>query len=99
MIMMTSSNGIICDTQLWYVFICVWIKGWVNNREAGYMRRYHAHYDVTVMKYGAVQRITKFDSILFSCLLDACKRIKLSIQWKDESLRQTRYLTFSTTLH
>ena len=29
--------------------ICVWINGWVNNREAGDWRRYRAHYDVTVM--------------------------------------------------
>ena len=29
--------------------ICVWINGWVNNREAGDLRRYHAHYDATVM--------------------------------------------------
>ena len=26
-----------------------WIKGWVNNREAGDLRRYRAHCDVTVM--------------------------------------------------
>ena len=24
-------------------------NGWVNNREAGDLRRYHAHYDVIVM--------------------------------------------------
>ena len=30
-------------------FICVWINGWVNNREADDMRRYRACYDVTVM--------------------------------------------------
>ena len=29
--------------------ICVWINGWVNNREAGDLRCYRAHYDVTVM--------------------------------------------------
>ena len=29
--------------------ICVWISGWVNNREAGDLRRYRAHYDVSVM--------------------------------------------------
>ena len=29
--------------------ICVWINGWVNNREPGDLRRYRAHYDVTVM--------------------------------------------------
>ena len=30
-------------------FICAWINGWVNNGEAGDLRRYRAHYDVTVM--------------------------------------------------
>ena len=29
--------------------MCVWINGWVNNREAGDMRRYPAHYDVIVI--------------------------------------------------
>ena len=29
--------------------ICVWINGWVNNREAGDLRRYCPHYDVIVM--------------------------------------------------
>ena len=29
--------------------ICAWINGWVNNREAGDLRRYRAHYDITVM--------------------------------------------------
>ena len=30
--------------------ICVWINDWVNNREAGDLRRYRAHHDVIVMK-------------------------------------------------
>ena len=34
---------------LLFSLICVWIKGWVNNREAGDLRRHRAHYDVTVM--------------------------------------------------
>ena len=29
--------------------ICAWINGWVNNREAGDLRRHRAHYDVIVM--------------------------------------------------
>ena len=29
--------------------ICAWINRWVNNREAGDLRRHHANYDVTVM--------------------------------------------------
>ena len=32
-----------------FSLICVWINGWVNNRDAGDLRRYRAHYDVTVM--------------------------------------------------
>ena len=36
---------------LMFSFICVWINGWVNNREAGDLRRYRAHYDVTVMDF------------------------------------------------
>ena len=34
---------------LMFSLICVWINGWVNNREAGDLRRYHAHCDVIVM--------------------------------------------------
>ena len=32
-----------------FSLICVWIKGWVNSRENGDLRRYRAHYVVTVM--------------------------------------------------
>ena len=32
-----------------FSLICVWIKGWVNNRKAGDLRRYRAHYDIIVM--------------------------------------------------
>ena len=34
---------------LMFSFICVWINDWVNNGEAGDLRRYRIHYDVTVM--------------------------------------------------
>ena len=32
-----------------FSLICGWINGWVNNGEAGDLRRYRAHYDVNVM--------------------------------------------------
>ena len=32
-----------------FSLICAWINGWVNNREAGDLRRHRAHYDVIVM--------------------------------------------------
>ena len=35
---------------LMFSLIWVWINGWVNNREAGDLRRYRAHYDVTVIR-------------------------------------------------
>ena len=63
--MMTSSNGNIFRVihrspvksphkdqwrgALMFSLICVWINRWVNNREGGDLRRYRAHYDVTVM--------------------------------------------------
>ena len=34
---------------LMFSLICAWINDWVNNREAGDLRRHRAHYDVTVM--------------------------------------------------
>ena len=38
------------DAELWcFFFICDWINGWVNNREAGDLRCYRAHYDAIVM--------------------------------------------------
>ena len=36
---------------LMFSLICVWINSWVNNREAGDLRRCRAHYDVTVMDH------------------------------------------------
>ena len=49
---------------LMFSLICVWINGWVNNREVGNLRQYHAQYDVTVMShalreiwYGSIQRL------------------------------------------
>ena len=34
-----------------FSFICVWINDWVNNREAGDLRRHRGHYDVDVMQH------------------------------------------------
>ena len=34
---------------LMFCLICAWINDWVNNREAGDLRRHRGHYDVNVM--------------------------------------------------
>ena len=38
------------DAELWcFLWSAPWINGWVNNREAGDLRRHRAYYDVDVM--------------------------------------------------
>ena len=43
---------------LMFSLICVWINGWVNNLEPGDLRRYCAHYDVTVMTSVTIGHVT-----------------------------------------
>ena len=43
---------------LMFYLICAWMDGWVNNGEAGDLRRHRAHYDVTVMLLGFPQHTT-----------------------------------------
>ena len=40
---------------LMFSLICVWINGWVNNREAGDLIRYLAHYNVIVISMALCQ--------------------------------------------
>ena len=51
---------------LMFSFICVWINGWVNNREAGDLRRHCAQYDVTVMTHWDPDEIIVFIQTTFS---------------------------------
>ena len=50
------------NVTLMFSLICVWINGWINSREAGYLRRYRTHYDVSVMskQNNISYRISKF---------------------------------------
>ena len=43
---------------LMFSLICVWINGWVNNREGGDLRRHRAHYDVIVMRRQGTESCT-----------------------------------------
>ena len=38
-----------CRGALMFSLICVWTNDWINNREAGDLRRYRTHYDVTII--------------------------------------------------
>ena len=54
---LTTKKYVLVNTQhkgTWrgasmFSLICAWINVWVNNREAGDLRRHRAHYDVIVM--------------------------------------------------
>ena len=43
---------------LMFSLICVWKNGWVNNLEAGDLRRHHVHYDVTVIRWAICHLVT-----------------------------------------
>ena len=57
---------------LMFTLMCARINGWVNNREAGDLRRYRAHYDVIVM-YKAVQKVKLLLCVCFlmECIISA----------------------------
>ena len=58
---------------LMFSLICVWINDWVNNREAGDLRRYRDHYYVIVMmQYIPEQYITN-DEIFMIFLRELTK--------------------------
>ena len=56
---------------LMFSLICVWINGWVNNHEAGDLRRYRAHCDVTVMHNGVlpVSITSECFSKIYMCII------------------------------
>ena len=58
---------------------CVWINGWVNNREAGDLRRHHGHYDVNVMNelvtYWIKERVMSWITYLNTWIITQIKAI------------------------
>ena len=51
------------DAELWcFPWSALWTNGWVNNREAGDLRRYRAHYVVIVM-----DKLTHIDGSVQDC--------------------------------
>ena len=50
---------------LMFSLTCAWINGWVNNREAGDLRRHRAYYDVIIM---SVISFTVLRKILSKCI-------------------------------
>ena len=70
-----------------FSLIGVWINGWVNNREAGDLRRYRAHYDVTVMDLGSL--ITR----------QICKKTYVGSAAPDDFVLNTLWITLQCEHH
>ena len=51
---------------LMFSLICVWINGWVNNREASDLRRHRGHYDASVMFAVWIKDLSGIISVSFS---------------------------------
>ena len=81
--MLTSSNGNIFRSPvniphkgqwrgaLMFYLICVWINGCVNNRVAGDLRRYRAHYEVIVMN-GFILYPGLYHTVYFTLGISLC---------------------------
>ena len=94
--------------DLMFSLICAWISGWVNNREAGDLRRHRAHYDVIVINFGYFDDFNKlwcsiFDAQYIPGILHtvcALLYLVLALQWRhnkcDDVLNPGVSIVFST---
>ena len=57
-----------CRGALTFSLVCAWINGWVNNGEAGDLRRHRAHYGVTVINvHKVVDIVLSLNSKVSKC--------------------------------
>ena len=77
---------------LMFSFVCAWINGWVNNREAGDLRRHRDHYDVTV--------VSQIWGIHFTDVLNPPIQIYLCFAFicKDSRFIKISYLIYSNNI-
>ena len=67
---------------LMFSLVCAWIKGWVNNRGAGDLRRHRANYDATMMNKARIICI----------ILEICSVLWIVHLQKPTQLRKTKPL-------
>ena len=53
-----------------FPLICAWINAWVNNREAGDLRRHCAHYDVIVMHVRIFLDVWPIQRLIYPCSVE-----------------------------
>ena len=44
--------------------ICAWVNGWINNRDAGDLKRHRAHHDANAMRKGEIHIYGKWKHLL-----------------------------------
>ena len=69
---------------LMFSLICVWINDWINNREAGDLRRYRAQYDVIVITTPARAKIcgTYVNHLSMIGIIIMYTWERISLQWE-----------------
>ena len=88
-----------CGT-LMFSLICSWVNGWVNNRQAGDLRRHRVGYDVTVMIWCGVFIFLRFGKttvsrgriVQITRRRHVQKRILLKFLWRLSGHGRPRYL-------
>ena len=71
-----------------FSLIAAWINGWVNNREAGDLRRNRGHYDVIVMRWDTIrdQGLTEVITWIFNSICVCVFFNQDGIDWTTESI-------------
>ena len=65
---------------LMFSLICAWTNGWVNNRDAGDLRPYRAHYDIIVMyRFICCGRDMLKHYMPCNCTLYSCQRLAIIV--------------------
>ena len=78
---------------LMFSLISAWTKDWVNNRDAGDLRRHRAHYDVTVMNVGRVTNPLAPEGFRVECCTDTASSPSSSSSSGGTSLNFTSLAT------
>ena len=70
---------------LMFSLICAWVNGWVNNREAGHLRRHRADYDIIVMVWKKGHNVSRIKAYLYintvQCRYNAVQYRKILPKW------------------
>ena len=87
---------------LMFSLICAWINGWVNNREAGDLRRHRAHYDVIAIMtwYGQMCSQWKMPGKILCLLVGWYRFVQIHLQyWYNINTTVSANGTWSEELH